>query len=173
MHSTDHLDDGYMGSGKHLRHSINKYGVEKHICEKTEFFKTRKELSERETILVNEELLQDPLCMNLMVGGNGGKISDEQQQNRSSKGGRAYAKRLKTDLEFREKIFKTLSKGGTNLHKRIKEDTEFRMMYSKKISEAVSNRTWITNGENCRRIKESEEIPDGWYKGRAKWKLKS
>ena len=28
MHSTNKIDDGYLGSGKRLRRSINKYGVE-------------------------------------------------------------------------------------------------------------------------------------------------
>ena len=28
MHSTSNLEDGYMGSGKRLRYSISKYGVE-------------------------------------------------------------------------------------------------------------------------------------------------
>lgn len=30
MHSTDNLDDGYVGSGKRLWYSINKHGLKKH-----------------------------------------------------------------------------------------------------------------------------------------------
>ena len=44
MHSTDNLDDNYIGSGMRLWHSINKYGRENHICEKLEFFDTREKL---------------------------------------------------------------------------------------------------------------------------------
>ena len=29
MHSTDNLEDGYLGSGKRLRHSVNKYGKDR------------------------------------------------------------------------------------------------------------------------------------------------
>ena len=28
IHSTDNLNDGYMGSGRKLRRAINKYGIE-------------------------------------------------------------------------------------------------------------------------------------------------
>ena len=33
MHSTNNLNDGYLGSGKRLRYSIQKYGVDSHIKE--------------------------------------------------------------------------------------------------------------------------------------------
>ena len=51
MHSTDNLDDGYVGSGKRLWYSINKYGKEEHILEILEFHETRKILKEREKII--------------------------------------------------------------------------------------------------------------------------
>ena len=44
MHSTDNLGDGYLGSGKRLRYSINKYGEENHNREILEFVDSRKEL---------------------------------------------------------------------------------------------------------------------------------
>lgn len=72
MHSTDDLDDGYFGSGKVLWHSINRHGKEIHSKEILEFLPTRKELKARERELVNEEILDDPLCMNLCLGGEGG-----------------------------------------------------------------------------------------------------
>ena len=53
MHSTDNLDDGYLGSGRRLRYSINKYGKENHHREILEYCKTREELKSRETEIVN------------------------------------------------------------------------------------------------------------------------
>ena len=47
MHSTSNINDGYIGSGKRLKYSINKYGIENHICEKLEFFLNREELVNR------------------------------------------------------------------------------------------------------------------------------
>lgn len=72
MHSTDNLEDGYVGSGKRLWYSINKHGKENHVCEILEHYFTREWLREREAELVCEERLTDPLCMNLKVGGEGG-----------------------------------------------------------------------------------------------------
>ena len=71
MHSTDNLEDGYLGSGKRLWNSINYHGRENHTIEILEFCENRKKLKERESEIVNEELLNEELCMNLTVGGNG------------------------------------------------------------------------------------------------------
>jgi group I intron endonuclease len=73
MHSTDDLDDGYMGSGLFISSSVKKHGPENHRLEILESFPTRAELREREKILVTEELLRDPLCMNLALGGSASK----------------------------------------------------------------------------------------------------
>ena len=72
MHSTDNLEDGYVGSGKRLGYSIRKYGLENHKFEILEFLPSREELKKREAEVVNEELLSNPLCMNLKFGGEGG-----------------------------------------------------------------------------------------------------
>jgi len=72
MHSTDDLEDGYFGSGQLLWKSIKKHGKEMHSKEILEFLPSRKELRDREKSLVNEDLLADPYCMNLMTGGQGG-----------------------------------------------------------------------------------------------------
>jgi len=101
MHSTDNLDDGYLGSGKYLWNSIRKHGKDNFNVEFLEFFDNRKDLINREIEMVNEDLIQDPMCMNLMTGGKGGFISTEQQRNRSIAGGKAFANKLKTDDKFR------------------------------------------------------------------------
>lgn len=54
MHSTDDLDDGYVGSGKKLWYSVNKYRKENHKKEILEYLPNRKELSNREKGLGNQ-----------------------------------------------------------------------------------------------------------------------
>jgi hypothetical protein len=72
MHSTENLDDGYLGSGKILWRSIKKYGKNHHSLEIIENCESREVLREREKQLVNDDLLKDELCMNLNRGGDGG-----------------------------------------------------------------------------------------------------
>jgi hypothetical protein len=69
LHSTDHLDDGYLGSGRHLQASLKKHGKENHSREIVETLSSRKELVQREIELITEEMIRDPMCMNLMKGG--------------------------------------------------------------------------------------------------------
>ena len=70
MHSTDDLNDGYLGSGKYLQRAVKKYGRKNFKIEFLEFLNTREELIEKEEYVVNKDLLQNPLCMNLRTGGN-------------------------------------------------------------------------------------------------------
>ena len=114
MHSTSKIEDSYLGSGKKLWHSINYHGKENHIREILEFLPDRKSLAAREKEIVNDSLLSDPMCMNLVPGGYGwhGFISKEHQLKCSSAGGKT------TNPEKSRKASETL----TQTHKRRIED---------------------------------------------------
>jgi hypothetical protein len=71
LHTTDNLDDGYIGSGKRLWYSLKKYGRENFECKILEMFSDRSSLIKREKEIVNEDLLKDTMCMNLCFGGGG------------------------------------------------------------------------------------------------------
>lgn len=71
MHSTDDMNDGYMGSGKRLGYSLRKYGAEQHKKEVLEHCTSRDELILREEQIVTPELISDEMCMNLVRGGKG------------------------------------------------------------------------------------------------------
>ncbi len=76
MHSTDDLDDGYLGSGRWLINSVKKYGKEKHVREIIEFVPTREQLRIREEQIVDQKMIDDDLCMNLDLGGQTGDFKD-------------------------------------------------------------------------------------------------
>lgn len=186
MHSTDELDDGYMGSGKRLRFSINYHGKDNHTKEILEYCDTREELRKREEEIVNEELLTEDLCMNLMTGGYGGNgfWSEEHKQAFINSGGpQSFAKRLKTDPEFfkrhsevsSKRMKKTHSEGkiryDTFTGKKHTKETKKKMSEAKKkIYDGENNPSygtcWITNEVESKKINKGDTIPEGWRLGR-------
>ena len=73
VHSTDNLNDGYMGSGKRLHYAYKKYGIENFTKEILKFFNTAKDAYEYESEIVSETLIKDPNCYNISHGGFGGE----------------------------------------------------------------------------------------------------
>lgn len=69
VHSTNDLNDGYMGSGKKLRMSYKEHGIKNFSKEILKFFDSRKELLEYERMVVNRDMILDPCCYNLCIGG--------------------------------------------------------------------------------------------------------
>jgi len=80
MHSTFDLYDGYMGSGKLIQESIKKYGEHKHYTEILHYAKSRKGLIALEAEIVTEELIKDPLCLNMKKGGHGGFAGEKHKK---------------------------------------------------------------------------------------------
>ena len=77
-HHADHLNDGYLGSGKKLKKLLSVYPASCFEREILEFCDSGKSLKLRERQIVTLETLQDPLCINLAKGGGGqGPLSEE------------------------------------------------------------------------------------------------
>jgi group I intron endonuclease len=108
MHSTDDLNDGYMGSGQVLWKSIKKYGKEQHVCEVLEHLPNREELVLREEELVNPVVLKDELCMNLRTGGTGNypgrPTKEETSKKLSGKGKEWWANATEEEKAIRLKM---------------------------------------------------------------------
>lgn len=134
IHSTYNLDDGYLGSGSALRKSIWKYGKENHKKEIIEFFETREELSRRESEIVNEDLLKNEDCMNLILGGGNilpvpgtpGYIrvygDSSRQRDRQRRGTERMRWLRENDKDWKEKYSKTQSESQKKL---IEEGTAY------------------------------------------------
>lgn len=59
-----------MGSGIRLWNAYKTHGIEHFKKEIIEFFPDRESLSKRETEVVTEELVKDPNCYNIILGGD-------------------------------------------------------------------------------------------------------
>lgn len=189
MHSTYNMDDGYMGSGKRLRYSIRKYGVDNHKKEILEFFETRELLIEAEKKSITEDMLTDNNCMNLKLGGTGGFSSEEHRikflsvgllnlKINETKRVNNMKKTLTSDT-CRTKISKKLlnyyeSNDGGFKGKQHSEETKKKMSESSKGKGVGENNSqygtcWITKDGSNKKIKKEDldsYLNEGWIKGR-------
>lgn len=72
VHSTNNLDDGYIGSGVRLLQAVNKYGKEKFTREILYFFDSRDLAFEKEKEIITEDVVKDYQSYNVCIGGHGG-----------------------------------------------------------------------------------------------------
>ena len=70
VHSTDNINDGYMGSGKRLKMAYKKYGMENFEKEILKFFDDVKDAYEYEELVVSEEMVNNNECYNISLGGS-------------------------------------------------------------------------------------------------------
>jgi len=183
MHSTSKLDDGYLGSGTKLRRSIRKYGKDNFKLEILEFFGSREKLVEREEAIVNEYLLQDPMCMNLKIGGKGGihQMTDKEAKLWHSKGGKTswilhreyHTKRMSDitknmwkDGKFDHIIFSSWWKGKKHASETIEKMKEVAVGRGIGSTNSQYGTCWITNDIENKKIKKTDSIPMGWKLGR-------
>ena len=180
MHSTDNLEDSYVGSGKRLWFSLNYHGKENHVNEVLEFLPDRKSLSKREEEIVNSDLIKEDLCMNLIPGGECG-ISTEYRKK---------AAKI-TNTKYKDKKVEWGAMGGKTTIKKYgyqvlldnicdwtgkKHLSESKKKMSESSKGCGVGKTnsqygtcWITKGGLNKKIKK-EELPtwltEGWLMGR-------
>lgn len=70
FHSTDDLDDGYMGSGKLLPQAYEKYGIQNFEKEYIAIFNSLEEAESLEEKLVNRKYVERDDTYNISIGGN-------------------------------------------------------------------------------------------------------
>lgn len=71
-HQTKDLNDGYMGSGKVVRHAITKHGIENFKKDILFQFDNEADMNTKEAELVTQQFCLREDTYNLCVGGNGG-----------------------------------------------------------------------------------------------------
>jgi len=192
LHSTNNINDGYMGSGDRIRSSIRHYGKDNHTFEILEFLDSRDLLLSREREIVNRDLLKNPLCLNIMEGGYG--FLDEEHMKKVSKAGNdAFREKLKDPGYMKNFLLKCNAKGkAENMHRiHIERGFDFGTFRNKKhttetISKMKESKSgkglgnensqfgtcWINSVEiGDKKIRKEDlefYLESGWKKGRIK-----
>jgi hypothetical protein len=196
MHSTNNINDNYVGSGKRLWYEIRKYGKENFKIYILNYYNNREELINAEKILITENDINNNNCLNLISGGTGFSTQSSILANEKKN------KMWTADIEWREAYSQSLSLALKkvrnnltrdqliNISEKIKqgqirvnfnhatfkgkkhsEETKQKMSEIKKETTKGKNNSqyntmWITNGTINKKIKKPNIIPYGWKLGR-------
>lgn len=185
-HMTLDLNDGYMGSGTLIKRAIEKYGIDFFKKEIIHVFENEDDMNLKERELVTEEFCNREDTYNLCVGGKGGfsyinknGMNTVNNKQKSPFGKEFYQK-------YKESIIAGSKKGNNAISEKVKlgiidprhflgrshtEETKKTMSLLKKGKNTGKDNSqfgsmWITNGEENKKIKSCDPIPDGWIKGR-------
>lgn len=80
-HTTNDLDDGYLGSGKYLKRAVKKYGKESFKNEIIEYCSSREEMTLAESFHVNAAYVARKDTYNLQTGGlSNGILCDDSRR---------------------------------------------------------------------------------------------
>jgi hypothetical protein len=186
MHSTNRIDDGYLGSGKRLYYELNKYGRDNFKFEILKQFSSREELVQAEINLITEQDLKNPNCLNCKPGGNGGFSSSDAKKGQAA-GTLVRNQKMLQDPEYRKRITEAAStrrreeieqgkyyplrnfwKGKQHRPESIEKMSNTRKGSSvgKGVANSQYGTCWITNEVNNKKIYKGDTIPEGWRLGR-------
>lgn len=125
-HSTDNLDDGYLGSGRWICYGRKKYGDDRYERSILEFCESSEKALSREFDLV-AEVLENPLCMNLIPGGSGGATMTGKKHSEETKQKMSKSSLGKPKSETHRQNWK-----AAQTFKPLSEETKAKMSASKK-----------------------------------------
>lgn len=104
IHSTEDLNDGYLGSGLLIRTAISKYGKNNFTREIISFHDTREEALYFEKKLITPELLKDDICYNLCEGGGNPPKQEKTPEKNHLKGEYRTAKQKEAALNHSKRM---------------------------------------------------------------------
>lgn len=172
-HSTNNLDDGYMGSGVFIRKAIDKYGLENFTKTIIKKFDTSEEAFKFEAELVTEDVVKDRMYYNMKPGGYGGiHITDEIRKKMSESSRKRYLNSPGTTLG-------TTCYTDGKRNRFLKPGDEVpdgfyvgQVIPNKKcrkgcvVKPTTTGTFWVNNGTINKLMQPASEIPAGFKKGR-------
>lgn len=191
-HKTRGLDDGYMGSGRHLKRAQAKYGMDRFSKEILYVFDNREEMYAKEAELVDSEFVKRADTFNMKEGGHGGfdYLNNKELFNNPSHSPERIARFIELGLaactkECRQETgrknglrTKELGIGihapgarGTFLGQRHSAESK-RVIGQKNAAHQLGHGNsqygtmWATDGVTSKKVVLGTDLPDGWRRGR-------
>lgn len=134
-HSTNHINDSYMGSGRVLLSALKKHGKENFDKEVLYTFDNEKDAYDKEAELVNEDYILREDTYNVKLGGPGGEVVDKIIKTKRKGLVTAIDKDgnivTVTKEEFRSGNYVGTRKGTINI---VNEDGSIRVISKKKYN---------------------------------------
>ena len=125
LHTTDDLNDKYLGSGIFLKKAIKKYGVSNFKKEILHILKTKKEMISKEKEIVNEEFVKREDTYNMTKGGYGlSTLSEEKRLETIEKIRKSNKERDSTESSKQRII--TLLKKDPEIFKKMGEKSRLK-----------------------------------------------
>ncbi len=191
-HKTSNVNDDYMGSGKYLKNSQLKYGIENFHKEILFVFDDAKTMYAKEAEIVNEKFLTEKNNYNLKLGGSGGfDFINKKGKNLYGNNGKTpnvrhnFEKGLLTKQKIKnedpekwksiyQKVAESLKgKPSGFLGKVHSDETKSKIGKKNSIKQQAEKNSqfgtkWIYSPieQINKKIKKEDPIPDGWVKGR-------
>ena len=147
-HQTENPLDNYYGSGLRLVRAIAKYGKENFQKEVLFIFDNEQQMNEKERELVNDDLLKNPLCYNLIIGGEGGDTWSHTGRKHTEETRRKISKSVQTSILNSGEIgHQKRSQIAKEFNARLKSNPEKYAEIQKKRVE-TTKKNWKLRKEN-------------------------
>lgn len=161
-HETNNLQDRYLGSGLRLKNSVKKYGPDNFERKIISTWNNPQDALQEERKIV-AQYLDHPQCLNIVDGGKGFSSASAARASKiAQQMGKAGTKSLTKEQ---------LSKAGSASAK-VNAANKTGMwaitpeQRSRTSSETNKNTVWINNGSIEQKVKNGQNIPQGFVKGR-------
>ena len=178
-HKTNHIDDGYLGSGTLLKRAINKHGEHNFSRKDLFVFDNEQDMFDKEKELITQEVLDDLNYYNVNSGGKGGFTHIHRDMDRYrymfSRKPEGWVHWSKKDPERHSKVAsESAKKGAKTVRQRMGEEAYREMMraYSlqqkgapKKAARGAKGHKWITDGVNKKKVPKYYVLEEGWRYG--------
>ena len=143
--SKDIKNDNYIGSGRLLKHSIEKYGIDKFDRKLLFEYDHKEEAYEKEAEIVDDFFIARLDTYNIMSGGCGGfDYINEGGLNGTLKGVAKRKLLAKEDAAWKEMFNKSKLEGQLKWRERLNEDPELYEEYREKLR--AGSRLYFENG---------------------------